>query len=192
MDHTEAPSAIDGRSRHILAVRDLASHMQLGWLPVASEGGQETCQALETLFRQHGAPLVLKSDNGSAFIDEGTYRLVERWEVVPLFSPPRTPEYNGSCEAGNGAMKTRSKHQAIIAAESAEWTTATIQAAQQIANHIHRPWGHRGPTAADVWRSQRSITARQRKAFRRAVEEHRTIARAERGYSENQALARKD
>ena len=38
MDHTEPPCAIDGRWRHILAVRDLASRMQLGWLPVASEG----------------------------------------------------------------------------------------------------------------------------------------------------------
>jgi hypothetical protein len=192
MDHTEAPSAIDGRSRHILAIRDLASQMQLGWLPVASEGAQKTCQALESLFRQHGPPLVLKSDNGSAFIDDDTYRLLERWEVTPLFSPPHTPEYNGSCEAGNGAMKTRSEHQAIIAAESGEWTAATLLEAQHVANHIHRPWGERGPTSADVWQARRSITARRRAAFRRAVAKHRIVARANLGYLENQRLGRKD
>ena len=37
MDHTDPPGPIDGRWPHILAVRDLASRMQLGWLPVASE-----------------------------------------------------------------------------------------------------------------------------------------------------------
>ena len=36
MDHTEPPTPIDGRWPHVLAVRDLASHMQLAWLPVAS------------------------------------------------------------------------------------------------------------------------------------------------------------
>ena len=114
MDHTEPPQVIDGRWRHILAVRNMASRMQLGWLPVESEGAQETCHALEDLFRRHGPPLVLKSDNGSAFIDDDTQRLLARWDVFPLFSPPRTPQYNGSCEAGNGAMKTRTEHQAIL------------------------------------------------------------------------------
>ena len=191
MDHTEPPCAIDGRWRHILAVRDLASRMQLGWLPVTSEGAQETCHALENLFRRHGPPLVLKSDNGSAFIDDDTAQLLDRWDVFPLFSPPRTPQYNGTCEAGNGAMKTRTEHQAILGAEPGQWTAASLQAAQEIANHIHRPWGHRGPTPAAVWQQREQITARQRAAFRRAVRKHREQARAELGYTKNEPLDRK-
>jgi transposase InsO family protein len=191
MDHTEPPRPIDGRWRHILAVRDLAGRVQLGWLPVVSEGAQETYHALESLFRRHGAPLVLKSDNGSAFIDDETEQLLDRWDVFPLFSPPRTPQYNSSCEAGNGAMKTRTEHQAILGAEPGQWTAAGLQAAQEIANHIHRPWGHRGPTPAAVWRQRERITARQRAAFRRAVHRHREQARAELGYTKNEPLDRK-
>ena len=51
MDHTDPPRPVEGRRPHILAVRDLASRMQLGWIPVTSEDAHETCQALEGLFR---------------------------------------------------------------------------------------------------------------------------------------------
>jgi transposase InsO family protein len=88
MDHTEPPCAVDGRWRHILAVRDLASRMQLGWIPVTSEDAHEACQALEGLFRRYGPPLVLKSDNGSAFISDDTRKLLMRWDVAP--GPART------------------------------------------------------------------------------------------------------
>jgi len=192
MDHTDPPSAIDGCWRHILAVRDLASRMQLGWLPVASEDAPRTCRALEDLFRRHGPPLVLKSDNGSAFIDGATLELLDRWGVLALFSPPRRPQYNGSCEAGNGAMETRTAHQAILDAQPGLWTTDGLYTAQAIANHIHRPWGHRGPTAAAVWRQREPITAAQRAAFRLAVARHRAQARTELGYPENKTLDRKD
>jgi transposase InsO family protein len=191
MDHTEPPCAIDGRWRHILAVRELASRMQLGWLPVASEGAEETCRALESLFRRHGSPLVLKSDNGSAFLDADTQQLLGRWGVFPLFSPPHTPQYNGSCEAGNGAMKTRTEHQAILAAEPGPWTAAGLLAAQDIANHIHRPWGHRGPTPAAVWHHRERITVGQRAAFRGAVRRHRERALVELGYPPDATLDRK-
>ncbi len=33
--------------------------------------------------------------------------VLDRWKVQPLFSLRYTPEYNGSIEAGNGALKTR-------------------------------------------------------------------------------------
>jgi transposase InsO family protein len=188
MDHTEPPEPIDGRWLHILAVRDLASRMQLGWFPVASEDAHETCLALEDLFRRYGPPLVLKSDNGSAFISEDTRKLLEQWDVLPLFSPPRTPEYNGGCEAGNGAMKTRSQHQAILHDCPAHWTAVDLNVAQAIANELYWPWGHRGPTAGEVWRRRRPITAAERAAFRGAVARHQDRARQELGYPKDQPL----
>jgi transposase InsO family protein len=191
MDHTEPPCAVDGRWRHILAVRDLASRMQLGWIPVTSEDAHEACQALEGLFRRYGPPLVLKSDNGSAFISDDTRKLLMRWDVAPLFSPPRTPAYNGSCEAGNGAMKTRSQHQAILRGRPEQWTADDLQIAQHIANHLHRPWGHHGPTAAEVWRQRQPITAAERAAFGRTVRRHQDRARDELGYPKDQPLGRK-
>jgi transposase InsO family protein len=55
------------RRRLLLAVRDLASGYQLAWLAVPDEAAVTAAAALAALFREHGPPLVLKSDNGSAF-----------------------------------------------------------------------------------------------------------------------------
>jgi len=191
MDHTEPPQSVDARWPHVLAVRDLASQMQLAWLPVTSENAPETCSALQDLFRRHGPPLVLKSDNGSAFISGDMHKLLARWDVFPLFSPPRTPQYNGSCEAGNGAMKTRTEHQAILHGRPGQWTAADLDAAQAITNQVHRPWGHRRPTSAEVWRRRVPIHAEQRAAFGRTLRRHQAQARAELDYPKEQPLGRK-
>ena len=118
MDHTKAPTPVDGIYPKILAVRDLASGMQLAWLPVPDETADTTSKALHALFMEHGAPLVLKSDNGSAFKSGLLKALLSEWGVTPMRSPPRTPEYNGSCEAGNGSMKLRSHYRAASAGRS--------------------------------------------------------------------------
>jgi len=68
IDFAEPPLSIEGSFDYLLAVRDLASGMQLLWLPVTDETARTAMAGLEALFRQHGPPLVLKSDNGSAFI----------------------------------------------------------------------------------------------------------------------------
>jgi hypothetical protein len=83
MDHTEPPEPIDGRDRQILAVQDLASHYQLAWQPVERADVRQTSCVLENLFRRHGPPLVLKSDNGPAFIDgeTGECSVVGSWSL---------------------------------------------------------------------------------------------------------------
>ena len=88
------------------------------------------------------------------------YELLAAWEVVPLFSPLRMPEYNGSCEAGIGALKVCTDFLAAIVGHplvnpsgesSLVWTSADLEAACQQANQFRRPWGHRGPTRSEVW-----------------------------------------
>jgi transposase InsO family protein len=165
MDHTYPPSPIDGCFPRVLAVRDLASGMQLAWLPVPDETAETTAAVLQLLFAWHGAPLVLKSDNGSPFISHLFYELLERWKVVPLFSPPKRPQYNGSCEASNGAMKQRTNSLAARGGRIVHWTSDDLKAARWQANEFHRPWGHRGPTRSEVWDSRLSITADERAAF---------------------------
>ena len=103
MDHARPPQPIDGRYGSILSVRDLGSGRQLAWLPVPDETEGTTCAALEALFAEYGAPLVLKSDNGSAFRSGLLGDLLAQHGVTALFSPAVTPRYNGACEAGNGA-----------------------------------------------------------------------------------------
>jgi transposase InsO family protein len=51
----------------------------------------------------------MKTDNGSAFIAEVLARFLARWQVLILFSPPRTPSYNGTIESSIGSLKTRSE-----------------------------------------------------------------------------------
>jgi hypothetical protein len=169
MDHTQPPSPIDGCFPRVLAVRDLASGMQLAWLPVTDETAETTAAVLQLLFAWHGAPLVLKSDNGSPFISQLLYDLLAACEVVPLFSPPKTPQYNGSCEASIRAMKVRTYFLAARAGRFVHWTSDDLQAARRQANEFHRPWGHRGPTRSEVWTARPSITADERAAFAAAV-----------------------
>ena len=66
--HGPRAQPVDSRFPYLLAVRDLASGLVLLWLAVADATARSTVAALEMLFFVHGAPLVLKSDNGSAFI----------------------------------------------------------------------------------------------------------------------------
>jgi transposase InsO family protein len=91
------------------AVRDLASGRQLLWQPVKTMTAEVTESALSSLFAEHGRPLVLKSDNGSAFIAETTKVFLKRAGVFCLFSPTGLPSYNGSREAGIGSLKTRTQ-----------------------------------------------------------------------------------
>jgi hypothetical protein len=81
MDFTELSQPIDGRCSYAFTVRDLASGLQLLWQPVANETALCAIGELELLFRIHGAPLVLKSDNGSAFRARLLKALLGRWQV---------------------------------------------------------------------------------------------------------------
>jgi transposase InsO family protein len=86
----------------------------LTWLSVLDESAETTINALHGLFQEHGAPLVLKSDNGAGFISTAMIRFLKGWRVRSLFSPPYTPEYNGTIEAGNGGLKTRTREEAAL------------------------------------------------------------------------------
>ena len=110
------PEPIDGENESILAVRDLASGEQLLWQPVPDETAEETRFYLEVLFAEPGVPLVLKSDNGPGFIANLLQSFLEENRVAWLGSPPYTPSYNGSCEAGIGVLKARTAQRADLQA----------------------------------------------------------------------------
>ena len=87
MDFSEAPYLIDGVYKYLFAVRDLASHHQIAWIPVPDQQAETILPILEQLFQEHGPPLVLKSDNGSAFIADLLTGLMAANQVSSLFSP---------------------------------------------------------------------------------------------------------
>lgn len=181
MDHAEPPSAIDGQYGHVLAVRDLASHCQLAWLPVEREDAWTTVRALDELFTEHGTPLVIKADRGPAFDCETMRAFLASRGVELLLSPPHWPRYNGSCEAGIGWMKVRTAHQAALGDRPGQWTSDDCEAARRQGNEIGRPWGKSRPTPSDVWSSRTPVAQQDRDDFQLEV------AKWERTLSEGRA-----
>lgn len=188
MDHVEPSLSIDGRWPYVLAVRDLTTGCQLAWLPVLDESAEATMAVLQRLFLEHGPPLVLKSDNGPGFLAEATRRFLDSWQVLPLYSPPYTPEYNGGIEAGNGALKTLTHEHAAREGRPGRWTAEDLEAAQRMANELRYPWGPLGPTRLQAFRARTPIADDARAAFRCAVDRERTEARLEQGHSEETSL----
>jgi transposase InsO family protein len=182
MDHTEPPSPIDGIYRSILVVRDLSSGMQLMALPLEQASAAGTIAALTALFCQHGAPLVIKSDNGGAFTADEVERFLARRSVLHLLSPPGLPSYNGACEAGIGSLKTRAHHESARNDRAGEWTCDDVEGARLMANETSRPGGIHGPTPIEQWRIRLLLSAKERERFLGGVDEQRERARKEMGY----------
>jgi putative transposase len=179
MDFTQAPAPIDGLYPYVLAVRDLASGCQLLWQPLRAANAEGTVDALAMLCALHGAPLVLKSDNGSTFDAEATLALLYQHGVIPLFSPPYWPRYNGAIEAGIGSLKTRTAQHAARHDRPVHWTCDDVAAAHAEANATARPHGPTGPTPDQAWANRRRLTAADRALFQEAVNRHRAEVRVQ-------------
>ena len=181
MDFTEPPWPVDGIYPWILVVRDLASGMQLLALPVEAETAETTIAALRALFREHGAPLVMKSDNGSAFTAEEMERYLEERGVHHLLSPPRLPAYNGACEAGIGSLKVRAHHESARHDRAGEWTCDDVEGARLMANETSRPGRLHAPTPNQPWRIRLLLSPKERESFQDSVAARRMEAGKEPG-----------
>jgi transposase InsO family protein len=192
MDFAEAPAPVDGLYPYLLAVRDLASGAQLLWQPLREATAAETVLALTPLFAQYGAPLVLKTDNGSPFCAEALVALLEHWRVLSLYSPPYTPGYNGAIEAAIGSLKTRTELYASRAGRPACWSCDDVAAARLEANATARPQGPSGPTPDELWSARPPATPAARTLFRASVDQARLNARRHGGWPTDQPLAEQD
>jgi transposase InsO family protein len=190
IDFSEAPYRIEGQDRYLLAVRDLASGQQLLWWPTPAINTAETLAALALLFAEHGAPLVLKTDNGSPFCAEATLDFLHHAGVIPLFSPARMPRYNGAIEAGIGSLKTRTDQHASHHGRAGHWTLDDLSAAQAQANTQARPQGPTGPTPDELWTTRRRLTPADRALFRAALERQRHAFQVQEGLPANPAQQR--
>ena len=176
IDFSHPPLSIDGCFPAIFAVRDLASQQQLLWLPVQDETADTAIDALHALFDEHGAPLVLKCDNGPPFVAEATKGFLQDWSVVTLYSPPYAPWYNGAIERANRSLKEQTAFLAEHAGHPGHWTGADLHEARRASNRMSRPYGAKGPAAEEVWESRSLLTMDERdtlfeklEAGRRAV-----------------------
>jgi transposase InsO family protein len=172
IDYTKSTSPVDGRFEYLLAVRDLASGLQLLWQPVEAATGVNAACELDMLFAVHGAPLALKSDNGGTFTCPIVQDLLAAHRVECLLSPPRWPRYNGAVEAGIGAMKDRTAGHAARAGHAGYWTWDDTAGALMEANTLSRPRGQAGPSPNELWAGRSPINEVEREVFRCCVEQH--------------------
>ena len=189
VDFSDAPYLIDGVYRYLLAARDLASHQQLAWQPVNTEKAEEAVAMLRQLFAEHGPPLVLKSDNGSAFIARSTQQEMLEAVVAQLFSPARRPQYNGAVERSNGVLKTYTHQHAIHQGHPFRWTSQDLEHARTLANTISRPWGHEGQTPQEAWNARSPISDEERQTFQAALQKHRVTAAEDLGLDPSAELS---
>jgi transposase InsO family protein len=84
--------------RQIIPIQDLASRYRFRPLVSDRLDCRQIAAHLESLFRQHGAPLFLKRDNGSPFNSKPVDDVLQRFGVLPLNNPPHFPRYNGGME----------------------------------------------------------------------------------------------
>jgi transposase InsO family protein len=179
MDFVQAPELIDGRFPFLLSIEDLASRYTLVWSPVSNEDAATVLAHLAKLFTEHGAPLVLKSDNGPAFLCDALKVFLARWLVAALYSPPRRPQYNGGCERNNGCLTAQTHHAAALAGHGDWWSSADTDSARATLNTTVRPWGHRGPTPHQRWETREPLDAGERTSFRTLVATNQREVRLE-------------
>ena len=138
----------------------------------------ETVQAVYAqLFAEHGPPLVLKSDNGGPFRDEGTKELLAEHLVVPLYNPRRRPAYNGGVERANGQLAGYQEALAAFRGRAGAPTCEDATSARNLANELARPEGWRGPTAGQLWQRRMPLSDSERDTFLRDLGERRIQAR---------------
>ena len=163
MDFSEAPQLIEGEYRFVLHVRDLASHYHLAALPVTRPTALAVCDLLRALCAIADPPLVLKVDNGAAFISHAVRAWAAGTGTQLLYSPCRWPRYNGGIEASIGALTARTHHGAAAAGHPEYWRCENLEAARVTANTIaRRPTGR---SAWQCWCAAPPITARERRRF---------------------------
>ena len=168
VDPTELVLTRDGLRQKlpVLPVLDLASRYKLPPLLGARLTGDVVAAHLERLFRQFGAPVILKRDNGSNLNSEAVNEVLSRWRVIPLNSPPHYPPYNGSIERSKRELKLALRPGLLEAADfPACWPGLAALAVHEL---NHRPRRSlRGQTAcenfADAKSNLRGYTARKRK-----------------------------
>jgi transposase InsO family protein len=169
---------IAGCYPYVLAVRDLASGCMVAWQALPALTAEVTQEVLGRLFALHGAPLVLKMDNGSAFRAAAFQEFLEASEVIPLYSPPSCPMYNGAIEAAIGSLKKRTEEHARAQGRAGRWELTDLEATQAAANASH-PRRLNGRTPTSVWQSRTPLRPVERVVFALTVDRQRFRAREE-------------
>jgi len=177
-DFKERREPLEGRYGWILSIKDLGSGFQLAWEPLVDATATVVQGIYARLFEEHGPPLVMKSDNGGQFKADDTKALLANYQVLPLFSPKRHPQYNGAVERANGQVTSYQQALAERHQRPAGPTCDDAEGARLLANDLAHPQGWRGPTARTLWERHTPIPPDERATFLASVAAQRLAARA--------------
>jgi transposase InsO family protein len=169
IDGTWLDQRVGRLGRRALVVVELQSTKLLVLKSVRSECIDEVLACLQDLVQEHGAPLVLKLDNGSAFISAALAEWCATHGITLLHSPVRRPSYNGTCEVSG----RWGKHRAYLAARA----RGAEQLEQQDLDHAVTFRGVMNRISDDV-----------RARFQAVVAEQLALVRSERGLADAQVL----
>jgi transposase InsO family protein len=178
-----------GRKRQLLAVHDEHARYTTGRrLAEGAANGEDVVSYLREAFARHGAPLVLKQDNGAALNNERVKRLCDEHGVVLLLSPPCYPPFNGKKERRFRDVK------GFVRALARHRLGASIQeridlALRDLDEERPRPVLG-GRTAAEVFAQDR-IELPDRRRFRLEVETRQRELEADAGSRTEIAAARR-
>lgn len=161
-DFTEPDQPLVGGYAAVLVVRDLSSGKTLCSEALRLGTASEVVRVMRWLFEVHGAPLILKSDNGSALIAVEVELQLAEYGVLHLRSPVRMPRYNGACEAGIGSLKILVDRCALCAGRVGVWSCDDVEAARRLGNATaHAPCDPRR-SPDEVWNVRERIGASER------------------------------
>jgi transposase InsO family protein len=124
IDGTWLDVPVDARGRRALVVVELHSKKVLCLDSVPGERGGAAVACLKRLIAKHGAPLVLKADNGSAFRSKAVAELCRQHGITLLHSPVRRPRFNGTCEVSGRWAKRRAQAAAQLRGSTDRLTQA--------------------------------------------------------------------
>ena len=158
---------IDGQFRYVLDVRDLATGFMVVSEPLERADADSIAAVFDRLYRQFGAPLVCKTDNGSEFTGAGAWEVHHRYGVEQLLSPVELPSYNGACEAGHGSIRYRAELLARRDGRPGDWSLNHLAGARDWANDLVE--SRRPIPASTRFAARQTISDQQRMDFRRAV-----------------------
>ena len=96
---------VSGRRLRILNVLDLCSRYALDSLVEHSLTGELAARHLERLFLSHGAPRVLRRDQGPEFESRVFQKLLRTWRIQDEPVPKGQPFDNGHVESFHGSLR---------------------------------------------------------------------------------------
>jgi hypothetical protein len=125
---------------HINQMQDLASRYKFNPMTGDIPCGEEISGYLKATFKQFGAPLFLKRDNGGNLNHAAVNDVLADYFVLPVNSPAHYPPYNGAIEEAQAELKnglaSKLAYKSCFAPEHMEAYASTVE---HDLNHRPRP-----------------------------------------------------